>query len=33
MNTLLEVLKVGKEKICVVGFGYISSPLAVSLAK
>jgi len=33
MNTLLEGLKVGKEKICVVGLGYVGLPLAVNLAK
>jgi UDP-N-acetyl-D-mannosaminuronate dehydrogenase len=31
MNTLLEGLKIGKEKICVVGLGYVGLPLAVSL--
>ena len=31
MNTLLEELKAGKEKICVVGLGYVGLPLAVSL--
>jgi UDP-N-acetyl-D-mannosaminuronate dehydrogenase len=31
MNTLLEGLKAGKEKICVVGLGYVGLPLAVSL--
>uniref|UniRef100_A0A7C5X0B3 Uncharacterized protein n=1 Tax=Thermocrinis ruber TaxID=75906 RepID=A0A7C5X0B3_9AQUI len=33
INTLLEGLKVGKEKICVVGLGYVGLPLAVNLAK
>jgi ketopantoate reductase len=33
MNTLLEGLKAGKEKICVVGLGYVGLPLAVSLAE
>jgi UDP-N-acetyl-D-mannosaminuronate dehydrogenase len=31
MNTFLEGLKAGKEKICVVGLGYVGLPLAVSL--
>jgi UDP-N-acetyl-D-mannosaminuronate dehydrogenase len=31
MNNLLEELKAGKEKICVVGVGYVGLPLAVSL--
>jgi len=31
MNKFLECLKVGKEKICVVGLGYLGLPLAVSL--
>ena len=31
MNTLLKELKAGKEKICVVGLGYVGLPLAVSL--
>jgi len=31
MNSLLEGLKAGKEKICVVGLGYLGLPLAVSL--
>jgi hypothetical protein len=33
MNSLLEGLKAGKEKICVVGLGYVGLPLAVSLAE
>jgi hypothetical protein len=33
MNSLLERLKTGKEKICVVGLGYVGLPLAVSLAE
>jgi UDP-N-acetyl-D-galactosamine dehydrogenase len=33
VNTLLEELKAGKEKICVVGLEYVGLPLAVSLAK
>jgi UDP-N-acetyl-D-galactosamine dehydrogenase len=33
MNTLLEGLKAGREKICVVGLGYVGLPLAVSLAE
>ena len=33
MNTLLKGLKAGKEKICVVGLGYVGLPLAVSLAE
>jgi UDP-N-acetyl-D-mannosaminuronate dehydrogenase len=33
MNTLLEGLKASKEKICVVGLGYVGLPLAVSLAE
>jgi UDP-N-acetyl-D-galactosamine dehydrogenase len=33
MDTLLEGLKAGKEKICVVGLGYVGLPLAVSLAE
>jgi len=31
MNNLLEGLKAGKEKICVVGLEYVGLPLAVSL--
>jgi UDP-N-acetyl-D-mannosaminuronate dehydrogenase len=31
VNALLEGLKTGKEKICVVGLGYVGLPLAVSL--
>ncbi|AHE96801.1 hypothetical protein THERU_04035 [Thermocrinis ruber] len=33
MNKFLEDLKTGKEKICVVGLGYVGLPLAVSLAE
>jgi len=33
MNKFLEDLKAGKEKICVVGLGYVGLPLAVSLAE
>jgi UDP-N-acetyl-D-galactosamine dehydrogenase len=33
MKNLLEELKAGKEKICVVGLGYVGLPLAVSLAE
>ncbi|MFZ8858981.1 MAG: nucleotide sugar dehydrogenase, partial [Thermocrinis sp.] len=33
MNKFLEDLKSGKEKICVVGLGYVGLPLAVSLAE
>lgn len=33
MNKFLEDLKVGKEKICVVGLGYVGLPLAVSLVE
>jgi UDP-N-acetyl-D-mannosaminuronate dehydrogenase len=33
MNKFLEDMKVGKEKICVVGLGYVGLPLAVSLVE
>jgi UDP-N-acetyl-D-galactosamine dehydrogenase len=33
MKGLLEELKRGKEKICIVGLGYVGLPLAVSLAE
>jgi UDP-N-acetyl-D-galactosamine dehydrogenase len=31
MNRFWEDLKAGKEKICVVGLGYVGLPLAVTL--
>jgi UDP-N-acetyl-D-galactosamine dehydrogenase len=33
VDTLLKRLKTGKEKICIVGLGYVGLPLAVSLAE